>query len=625
MKKRVGKRLVSVLLCFSLLLTSSLCVGIPVSADVGDTLVYEVENNNTRPLANSLANDITVSGVAGGGDIDYFKIGVSSELTINIVLASYFSGLHISLDNGAKVLTTSQTYYMDGGYGTVVSWNATPGTYYIEIQDTKNTSYNEYMFYVFLAHVHVYEAASVVKPTCTSQGYTVYSCVCGDFYYDDYTETAEHVFSNSYDQFCDVCNAPRIEGWKLEDGRWVFYRNAKKRTNAWVRDSAGWRYLDADGYMLCNGWAADSQGWCYMNADGLMVKNKWVKHDGDWYFILSSGYMATNLWKKDSTGWCYLGADGRMVRNDWVADGNAWYYMDRDGYMLYNTWKKHGGKWYFLNSDGRMAANVWKKDSTGWCYLQADGSMATDKWVKDSVGWCYVGADGYCLTSCWKADSVGWCYLDANGRMLYNSWVKDETGWAYVGEQGYALAECWMKDSVGWCYLGANGRMVTDGWARDSHGWCYLGKSGYVTAHPNDGCDHEFSEATYQTPATCVWCGAKNGKVKPVSLSVEEPYYTLYYDYTLAKVYNISYHNDENQKLHITFDIQNMAEYRDGMNGRVGASFVLYDYTQTEIDRYDFVYDGVSENQSVYDKTVTLDIRSWAGIGTLYFAVEDME
>ena len=45
-------------------------------------------------------------------------------------------------------------------------------------------------------HIHNYTAASVVDPTCTEQGYTVYACSCGDGgYNNDFTGALGHDFS----------------------------------------------------------------------------------------------------------------------------------------------------------------------------------------------------------------------------------------------------------------------------------------------------------------------------------------------------------------------------------------------------------------------------------------------
>ena len=44
-------------------------------------------------------------------------------------------------------------------------------------------------------HEHRY-AATVTPPSCTVQGYTTYSCICGDSYVGDYTDPTGHTFAN---------------------------------------------------------------------------------------------------------------------------------------------------------------------------------------------------------------------------------------------------------------------------------------------------------------------------------------------------------------------------------------------------------------------------------------------
>jgi len=207
----------------------------------------------------------------------------------------------------------------------------------------------------------------------------------------------EVTFADGTTEMSDVFEIVNLNGWTLENGKWAYYENGTKLTNTWKKDSKGWCYLDADGYMATNKWIKDSQGWCYV---------------GD------NGYCVTNTWKKDSKGWCYLDANGRMATNKWIKDSQGWCYVGADGYCV---------------------TNKWVKDSKGWVYLDANGRMVTNKWVKDSKGWCYVGADGYAVTNCWKKDSKGWCYLDENGSMTKNEWVKDGGKWYYLDSNGYMV------------------------------------------------------------------------------------------------------------------------------------------------------------------------------------------
>ena len=201
-------------------------------------------------------------------------------------------------------------------------------------------------------------------------------------------------------------------GWVKENGKWAYYVNDVKSVNVWKKDSKGWCYLGADGYMLTDKWIKDSVGWCYVGDNGYCVTEKWVK---------------------DSKGWVYLDKNGRMVYDQWLHDGVGWAYVNKDGYSVTNKWMKDSKGWCYLGQNGYMVTEKWVKDSKGWCYIGQNGYMVTEKWVKDSKGWCYVGDNGYCKTNAWVKDSKGWCYLDKNGRMVYDTWV----GKYYVNANGY--------------------------------------------------------------------------------------------------------------------------------------------------------------------------------------------
>ena len=56
---------------------------------------------------------------------------------------------------------------------------------------------------VEVAHEHEY-AAAVTDPTCTEQGYTTYTCACGDSYVDDYVDDTGHSYEKG---ICVGCGA----------------------------------------------------------------------------------------------------------------------------------------------------------------------------------------------------------------------------------------------------------------------------------------------------------------------------------------------------------------------------------------------------------------------------------
>ena len=55
--------------------------------------------------------------------------------------------------------------------------------------------------------MHVHEAV-VTAPTCTEQGYTTYTCACGDTYVADYVDATGHNMENGCCTNCGVCELP---------------------------------------------------------------------------------------------------------------------------------------------------------------------------------------------------------------------------------------------------------------------------------------------------------------------------------------------------------------------------------------------------------------------------------
>ena len=78
---------------------------------------------------------------------------------------------------------------------------------------------NSYKDNYVAAKGHNHSATSVTAPTCTEQGYTTYTCECGDSYKDNYVaalghEFGEFVFENSSKSHvaaCSVCGATEAE------------------------------------------------------------------------------------------------------------------------------------------------------------------------------------------------------------------------------------------------------------------------------------------------------------------------------------------------------------------------------------------------------------------------------
>lgn len=70
---------------------------------------------------------------------------------------------------------------------------------------------------------------------------------------------------------------------------------------------------------------------------------------------------ASGAWLKDSTGWWYCNADRTYTRSNWQYIGNKWYFFNENGYMVtgWVLWKE---KWYYLGSDGAMLTSTTTPD-----------------------------------------------------------------------------------------------------------------------------------------------------------------------------------------------------------------------------------------------------------------------
>ena len=84
------------------------------------------------------------------------------------------------------------------------------------------------------SHVHVYNAV-VTAPTCTAEGYTTYSCGCGDSYVGDEVAASGHTYA---DGVCAVCGADEVytvyfqNNWLWSDVR-AYYWGSSGTNPGW--------------------------------------------------------------------------------------------------------------------------------------------------------------------------------------------------------------------------------------------------------------------------------------------------------------------------------------------------------------------------------------------------------
>ncbi len=91
--------------------------------------------------------------------------------------------------------------------------------------------------------------------------------------------------------------------------------------------------LTSPGNSSSGAWLQDSVGWWYCNADRSYTINGWQSINNKWYYFNERGYMVTGwvLWKN---AYYYCGPDGAMLTNTWTPDG---YYVDGNGIWVQNS------------------------------------------------------------------------------------------------------------------------------------------------------------------------------------------------------------------------------------------------------------------------------------------------
>lgn len=139
-----------------------------------------------------------------------------------------------------------------------------PGRYYVTVL-AKNTKFKDYStetsrvyFTVTAAHIHQY-TSTVTPPTCTEQGYTTYTCTCGDSYRSDYTNPLGHSWDAGVVTTPATETAPGVK-------RYTCTRCSATRTETITQltcPSAG--FTDVPG---ANNWAHAGIDYCVSN--GLM-------------------------------------------------------------------------------------------------------------------------------------------------------------------------------------------------------------------------------------------------------------------------------------------------------------------------------------------------------------------
>ena len=193
------KKILALVLCFSVIVSVFSVGTLSANAAVGDYTMYEVEGNNSMATADRIYDNYTVSGYVSGSDLDFFKFTLSQTSRVTFLAVADYSILLCGIWDSSEdcvAAAVQDGYTSSGNASFIISTTLSAGTYYLILFNDSDYSsrYNPYTFYIELTsqtstHTHSY-SSSVTAPTCNAQGYTTYTCSCGDSYVGNYTNPA---------------------------------------------------------------------------------------------------------------------------------------------------------------------------------------------------------------------------------------------------------------------------------------------------------------------------------------------------------------------------------------------------------------------------------------------------
>ncbi|MBQ7131392.1 MAG: dockerin type I repeat-containing protein [Oscillospiraceae bacterium] len=178
--------------------------------------VYTLREQVTKIL-NQAGSDADAAYTVSDEFVQVTLTGIDTSLDFTEML-SPFAATHeeaelyhtvtILQPEGGRVNVTWNSAIVEDGakvpYGSVLIISGAADDHYklesLTSNDVANTGSTTVIDDVTISAVfssqHTYQAVAVVEPTCTTQGYTTYSCECGDTYIDDFTDLLPHSFTN---------------------------------------------------------------------------------------------------------------------------------------------------------------------------------------------------------------------------------------------------------------------------------------------------------------------------------------------------------------------------------------------------------------------------------------------
>ena len=167
-----------------------------------------------------------------------------------------------------------------------------------------------------------YDFSSLIRQYGTGTYTVKVKAYNGSYGGDEWTESEE--------LDVDSANMNSVTGGVYSGGSYSSYGSSPAYSPAY--SPAGGQTPATSG-ASAGAWLRDSVGWWYCNADHSYTTSDWQQINGLWYYFDANGYMVTGWFQSPASGyWYYLDpVQGNMVTNQYI--GN--YYVNADGVWVY--------------------------------------------------------------------------------------------------------------------------------------------------------------------------------------------------------------------------------------------------------------------------------------------------
>lgn len=156
---------------------------------------YEEEPNDYMYLSDRIYNNCSITGyISDYDDLDCYEFVLPYRTTVYVTCCSGVGSILLGIsDLNGNIITVAQGAYdrEEQLYFDSVAITLDAGTYYISMVADYDFVYTNELYVVIFnyeiksnQHTHYY-TSSVVKPSCYENGYTTYTCACGDSYTEE--------------------------------------------------------------------------------------------------------------------------------------------------------------------------------------------------------------------------------------------------------------------------------------------------------------------------------------------------------------------------------------------------------------------------------------------------------